>query len=157
MWLTLLLRNSAPHTGVINVFLALTLRTSCSGPLLLKLSLLSRLESASKPLLLCMRTGQETYLGDLKGRNKRYDSVLLNWKDSCLKARNCADKTTHSVSLCAITSIMVFCFWKELCRLQLLKAFDVSSWAKPPLGEPWKYWHKFVFTYRSRKPLFALC
>lgn len=64
-------------------------------PLLLKLSLFSWLQSVWNPFLLCMRRGQERYLGDLKGENKRYDSVLLNWKDSCLKARNCVDKTTH--------------------------------------------------------------
>lgn len=64
-------------------------------PWQLKLSLLSGLESVSNLFLLCMRRGQEKHLGDLKGRNKRYDSVLPNWKDSCLKARNCVDKTTH--------------------------------------------------------------
>lgn len=65
------------------------------APSLLKLSLLSCLESVLNPFLLCMSRGQERYLGDLKGRNNRYDSVLLNWKDSCLNARNYVDKTTH--------------------------------------------------------------
>lgn len=95
MWLTLLLRNSAPHTALITVCLALRPSTSWSG--LLAAETFPALLSAKglNPFLLCIRRGQEQYLGDLKGGNKRYDSVLLDWKDSCLKARNCVDKTTH--------------------------------------------------------------